>query len=102
MHVHRGQSVPRREQENEVKNCCIVWFREEPLQTGDYALPGSRISGHQEVAQVPTHLKQVFEVMSSESFHFGDIALKTAYCCLTEHWNLPKTNTSDDQGVNIM
>ena len=51
MCVHCGQSMPRREQENEVENCCIVWFGEEPLQTGDYALLGLRIGVHREVAK---------------------------------------------------
>ena len=47
---------------------------------------------------MPTHLEQVFKVVSGKPFHFGDITLKTPYRCLAKHRNLSEANENESGG----
>jgi hypothetical protein len=101
VNVQFGQSVPRCEQKDEIKNCCVVRFGKEPFQTGNYTLPGSRVGIRPGVDRAcQTHLKQIFEVMPCKPFHLRDITVKTTYRCLAKHRNLSEANGSKCQEVD--
>ena len=54
----------------------------------------SKISSCLGVSWMPTHLENIFEIMSSEPFHLRDVIIKPADC-LAKCRNLPETENSE-------